>query len=117
MTTWWKEQGWPWLKDNGWMIFIAPLALVVFVSMWSMRKLRDPIRIIDPLSEANRRDLEVLAKKNEALVDERQKLHDELAELTERYTTLRERLDSVLENEVDELRNAPDKLLELMRSL
>jgi hypothetical protein len=109
---WWKEEGWPWLKSNWWVIFAFPLMIMAAVGMYVLR--RQSPEVIDPFGEADQRRIQELETRvtELRLIDEARK--EELNRIEEEYEAFQSEFEERLAGEVEQLKNDPDRLRRLM---
>lgn len=112
MKTWWIEKGYPWLKENWWVLLLLPVLALVAIGMavWN----RPVISVVEPLKGADdraRREAEDRAARMEA---EKARLEAELAKIREEHAKLQVDFEARLEAKMDDLRSNPAKLREAM---
>lgn len=114
MKTWWLKVGWPWLKENWWVVLLLPAMALVALGMIIMRGLSPGPVVVDPTKEADERAKVEAETRVRQLTVERARLAKELISLREEHKSLREHFEARLNQEVDSLRNDPEKLRQLM---
>jgi len=110
MKAWWTETGWPWLKENWWVMLILPVMLLVWIAM----RAKPGTTIIDPLKNADARAKEEGEHREKMLEEENLRLEEELLDIKEKHDTLQKGFEEKLEEEVESLKRDPEKLRELM---
>lgn len=106
---WWLEQGWPWLKENWWVLLLLPVLALVFAGMliWNRQV---GVSVIEPLAEADERAKLEAETRIRQLEVEKKRLEDELAGIQKRYAALEASMEQRLADRVDELRRDPEAL-------
>jgi hypothetical protein len=66
MKIWWNETAWPWLKQNWWVVLLAPILFLPWVAKAIFRMLTPPPEVIDPLKEADARAAQEQAARSAA---------------------------------------------------
>jgi hypothetical protein len=110
---WWLKTGWPWLKENWWVLLLLPFIALVAVGVFLWSRPRG-VTIVEPLSEADERakiEHDVRVKQLEA---EKKRLQSELDEIHGRYEALKVTFEGRLQAKVEELRADPEKLRQAM---
>ena len=113
MKTWWKQTGYPWLKENWWVVLLSPLLLVVVVSAMLYDRFKNPV-VVDPLREADARALMEAQVRARELQAEKERLEKELTDIRAKYQELQDKFEQRLSDEVEALRNDPEKLRQAM---
>lgn len=113
MKKWWLDTGYPWLKENWWVVLLSPFLLLVMVSVIIHDRFSS-VGVKDPLREADARAREEAEARARLLEEEKQRLEAELADIRQKYAELQTQLEARLTEGVDELRNDPEKLRQAM---
>lgn len=113
MKHWWQNTGYPWLKENWWLVLLSPLLLVVAVSVLVYDRVTRTV-VVDPLREADDRALLEARRRASELQAEKERLESELADIRAKYQDLQTRFEDRLAEEVDSLRDNPEKLRQAM---
>lgn len=114
MKNWWIKEGWPWLKENWWVLLILPVVALAALGMFVMRALGTRTVVIDPTAEADERARVEEYTRVRQLEAERDRLAAELSDLRSEHASLREHFEQRLADEVQELRDDPEKLRQAM---
>ena len=115
MKYWWRTEGWPWTKENWWVLVLAPVMLVVVIGMVVMRLTRRQITaVIDPVGRADARSREEIARRIVGLETERGQLKTELEALKAKHQAVLQNYERQLLDGVEQLRRDPEKLKDLM---
>jgi len=115
MKYWWRTTGWPWARENWWVLVLAPVMLVVVIGMAVMRLTRRQITaVIDPVGQADARSREEIARRIVGLEAERDRLKSELEDLKVKNQLILQNYEAQLLAGVEELRKDPEKLKDLM---
>lgn len=110
--TWWLEKGWPWLKENWWVLLILPV--LAFVALGMLVWNRPVVSIVEPLAEADARARREAEARAAALEAEKVRLDAELSAIRKEHDSLQRHMEERLDARVEELRNDPNKLREAM---
>lgn len=111
--TWWTTKGWPWLKENWWVVLLLPLMALAFVGWYLMTKENAPT-VIEPLAAADERAKTEAETRARQLEQENARLTAQLSELQTKYNTLQASMETRIASDVDGLRADPDKLRDAM---
>lgn len=111
MKNWWVNTGYPWLRENWWVVLLSPLLILVAVSVLIHDRL---LGVKDPLRDADGRAREEAETRLRLLEEEKQRLAAELADVRQKYEGLRAQLETKLADGVQELRDDPNKLRDAM---
>jgi uncharacterized membrane protein len=116
MKTWWKDKGWPWIKENWWALLLLPVMLLVGLGMGALWLMRRPPQavVVDPVEAADARALAESTRREKELAEERDRLAEQLKGIQEEYAKLRSEFESRLADEVEALRQDPERLREAM---
>lgn len=106
---WWLETGWPWLKENWWVLLILPVLALVFAGMFIWNR-QIGVSIVEPLAGADERARLEEQTRIQQLEAEKKRLEGELVVIQKRYDDLQATMEQQLADRVDELRKDPDKL-------
>lgn len=113
MKDWWRTRGYPWLKENWWVVLLSPLLLFVAVSVLIYDRFMGTV-VVDPLREADDRALVEAQARARALAAEKARLESELSDIRSKYQELQDKFAQRLADEVEVLRNDPEKLRQAM---
>lgn len=111
MKTWWLETGWPWLKENWWVLLILPLVALV----WVARRMQQRPVLIDPTNAADERAYLEAKTRARQLEVENKRLENRVADLHEEMRRREAELRAEILSDVDRLRQDPDELLAYMK--
>jgi len=78
MKTWWQQKGWPWLKENWWVLLLLPLLLLTGLTI-VLYDLTRTVQVVDPLREADARARKEAETRARELQAEKERLETELA--------------------------------------
>lgn len=112
MKKWWTETGWPWLKENWYLLLIFPVVALTYAFYRIFKFFPSPV--IDPLRDADHRAVEEQEKRLEELAKENQRLTEELAKIRAEYAAKDQALTEALSARVETLRGDPQKLRDAM---
>jgi hypothetical protein len=112
MKTWWIEKGWPWLRENWWVLLLLPILGLVALGMavWN----RPILNVVEPLREADELAKKEAADRETATRAEKLRLEAELIKIREEHAKLEANFEARLEAKVEDLRSDPAKLRETM---
>lgn len=112
MKKWWLDVGWPWLKENWWVLLILPLIALTAIasSIWN----KSVISLVDPLRGADERAREEHARRIQALEQEKADLQKRLEAIQKENAALQRHMEERLEARIADLRNDPEKLRQAM---
>ena len=113
MKAWWVNTGYPWLKENWWVVLLSPLLLFVAISVLVYDRFMGTV-VVDPLREADDRALLEAQRRSRELQAEKERLEAELEEIRSKYRDLETQFNDRLAAEVEGLRNDPEKLRRAM---
>jgi peptidoglycan hydrolase CwlO-like protein len=105
--------GYPWLKENWWVVLLSPLLLLVAVSVLVHDRFKG-VTVVDPLREADDRALMEAQTRARELQAEKERLEKELTDIRSKYQELQDKFEQRLSDEVEDLRNNPEKLRQAM---
>ena len=111
MKKWWIDTGWPWLKENWWVVLIFPLVALAYAGH-RLFGIAQPA--IDPLRDADGRASAEQAERTRALQAENTRLAAELARIQAEHAELLAGVETRLEKRVQELQDDPQKLRDFM---
>lgn len=115
MKIWWNETAWPWLKQNWWVVLLAPILFLPWVAKAIFRMLTPPPEVIDPLKEADARAALERAKRDEAYRSGELERRETLKALEAKQEAATTALEARQAGEVEVLREDVDKLAERLR--
>jgi len=113
MKQWWRVTGYPWIKENWWVVLLFPLFLLVAVSVLVYDRFMGTV-VVDPLREADDRALVEAQTRARELQAEKERLEKELTDIRSKYQELQDKFEARLEDSVQELRDNPEKLRQAM---
>ena len=113
MKRWWQNTGYPWLKENWWVVLLSPLFLVVAVSVLVYDRVMRTT-VVDPLREADDRALVEAQTRARELQAEKERLEGELKDIQTKYDDMQTKFEQRLSEKIEELRNDPEKLRQAM---
>jgi len=113
MKTWWQQKGWPWLKENWWVLLLLPLLLLTGLTI-VLYDLTRTVQVVDPLREADARARKEAETRARELQAEKERLETELAGIWTKYQRLQAEFEQRVASEVEALRDDPEKLRRLM---
>jgi hypothetical protein len=113
MKIWWLTKGWPWLKENWWVLLLLPLLLLTGLTI-VLYDLTRSVQVVDPLREADARARREAEARAQALQAEKERLEAELSDIRSKYQELEDKFAQRLADEVEVLRNDPEKLRQAM---
>lgn len=113
MKVWWLTKGWPWLKENWWVLLLLPLLLLTGITV-VLYDLTRSVQVADPLREADTRARTEAETRARELQAEKDRLETELSDIRSKYQDLQTRFEERVANEVEALRNDPERLRRLM---
>lgn len=111
MKTWWLDTGWPWLRQNWWVLLILPVMALVFIAS---RIYTRPVKVIDPVAPADERARVEAETRIKQLEAEKERLQRKLKALEADHNELIRKFEDSLKAEVEALRNDPERLRRLM---
>lgn len=112
MKKWWTETGWPWLKENWYLLLIFPVVALTYAGYRFFKFFPNPV--VDPLLNADTQAREEAKKRIEELEKENERLTKELVSIRAEYDAKEQKLLETLSNSVETLRGDPQKLRDAM---
>lgn len=108
LKAWWLATGWPWLKENWWVLLSLPLLGLVALGMYIMN--RPTVSIVEPLAGADERAKTEAETRTRQLEEENTRLQGQLRDLQKKYDDLEAQMEQRLAERVEALRGDPEAL-------